>query len=1600
MGNTLSSTTSGGGAAVVGGGAFVSTDSSSSTATANAAANTRGGFLSELGGDVVYDKSMGTSRFLKTIRARHRNGPLVVKVFGKADPSWSLKAFLRRIKAEREALNDSPNILTYQRALETERTGYLIRQWIASNLYDRISTRPFLSSIEKRWISFQLLMGLKDLRERGCSHGDIKTENVAVTSWNWVYLTDLASFKPTYLPLDDPSTFSYFFDTSSRRSCYIAPERFYAADSDIAKKKASLEFGARDGKVTEAMDVFALGCVLAELWMEGTPPFTLSQLFKYREGQYNPEAYLAEVEDNHMRNMVRSMLSLDPADRMTCAEYLTTYQGTAFPEIFYSFLHPFIASLNENALPATRAGGAALATETALPGATVSSMNDETRAQVAQPTLRSDADGRIERIWTEWEMIRGYLDKEHRINTSGAGEHVAINNSAEDFNLLPLRLSLPGMDGERVVGGCKEGKLFCANLRNCVRPSSIIRALEIMLALLRYISDETKLDRLLPYVFTLLQDDVALVRATALKVVTQTILVVETITPSNAAVFPEYILPNIRPLTTDAEVLPRTAYAECIAPLAQQARRFLEMAEAMKAEGTFKVANVQDFSSSPYDSQIQEHIAPLLSDSSSSVKRSLLYHVSDLCAFFGPIKANDAILAHLITYLNTRDWLLRAAWNENASDLASCVGARSLEEYILPLITLSLADTEEFVIVKVLETLTRLTDRRLLAKAKTWELVAQVTGFLCHPNIWIREGTADFLASTAKRMNPTDCWCILYPTIKRLLRADVKDITALSLLDNAREPLSRNVFEAAVAWAGRAGKSNFWSLPRASAKGAPRDAGVKTDEDHAQLEKMRQLGMRPEDEYKLNMLKDHIAKLAISRSASPNKVSEASESLATFGDSALKDLGVVPQTIFFSIRPATYDLDAPSKPAVGVLRRFSTDSPRTPGSVDLTRPTGMRTTSGQQPVDDLRRRLALASGDSSTSLRQGFRIREEEISRDSTNAHGRLDLHRTVSTTSTEVSDATSTSTKAEIVQSSPRSHVHRNVVEVGRAGAAIAEDGTTAVGLFNVDSRYKTGDDTASVATNQTSALASPSRSGPSKQSVRRLVTTYEGNDPNIKNLLERMYLDNFREPVPELGPFIANGIPKGRALRTSFPPRERTPARPEGTLIAHLIEHTAAITDIQVAPDHLFVASGSEDGTVKIWDSMRLEKNVTSRSRHTFDQGGKITSVCILENSHCVASASDNGTVWVHRVDVNLNASMPKHRNELDTRYIPGEHHSYRPLCVDAKRVWAVVGTASGSLSLWDLRFGLLLRSWSVGARTVRSIDVHPCRGKGRWVIVSLEGMHDLLEHADSTDPQAQGSLVVETWDIDRASKVEEVRSALTASSGFDSLTKAGSRSSTANSPVASEPHESTLDPATAIENLLKASDEALQHRTPLAGRRPPLLLDFKPTRPGPVAVLIGGEYSNLDVRPSAMTNVMPAKTIEEQKSEADGDHKQPGFMITGGEDCKLRYWDLTRVSKSAIVSGLELGEEVPTYSFRSTSQPHLLLESTTTSRQGAARASSGHPVAPSSRVHRSTHIASAQQQMLRAHQEAITAVALLDLPFRCVVSGDRSGIIKVFE
>ena len=172
----------------------------------------------------------------------------------------------------------------------------------------------------------------------------------------------------------------------------------------------------RETRVTEAMDVFSAGCVIAELFREGAPLFTLSQLFKYREGEHSVDAPLASIDDPDVRDLIREMIALDPAARPAFDTLLHTARGKVFPEAFYLFLHSYVASINE--LPSPSPFNAPPPAPTAP---TVSPSAPSTAAAKAPGAttpvlplgsggvLPSDADRRIERVWADYESVEPYL---------------------------------------------------------------------------------------------------------------------------------------------------------------------------------------------------------------------------------------------------------------------------------------------------------------------------------------------------------------------------------------------------------------------------------------------------------------------------------------------------------------------------------------------------------------------------------------------------------------------------------------------------------------------------------------------------------------------------------------------------------------------------------------------------------------------------------------------------------------------------------------------------------------------------------------------------------------------------------------------------------------------------------------------------------------------------------------------------------------------------------------------------------------------------------------------------------------------------------------
>lgn len=154
----------------------------------------------------------------------------------------------------------------------------------------------------------------------------------------------------------------------------------------------------------------------------------------------------------------------------------------------------------------------------------------------------------------------------------------------------------------------------------------------------------------------------------------------------------------------------------------------------------------------------------------------------------------------------------------------------------------------------------------------------------------------------------------------------------------------------------------------------------------------------------------------------------------------------------------------------------------------------------------------------------------------------------------------------------------------------------------------------------------------------------TYEGGDPAILKMLDIVCKESLREPLVEFGNTVPPPLIKRR--RSQYAHHDDTPSL---RLIGQFSEHKAGLTSIVVSPDHVFFATGSSDQTVKIWDTARLEKNITSKSRHTLKRSAGVSAMTVIENTHSLAVGCRDGTVVIYRIDLSLGTTLPRYAADV---------------------------------------------------------------------------------------------------------------------------------------------------------------------------------------------------------------------------------------------------------------------------------------------------------------------------------------------------------------
>ncbi|KAK4540526.1 hypothetical protein LTR36_009164 [Oleoguttula mirabilis] len=1536
--------------------------------------------LAELS-DLTFEKPLGGARFLRTVRARHQHGIVVAKVCLKANPGVSFKKYGHALRQEREALRDVPNVQSYLRIRETSTLGLLVRQYIHTSLYDRISIRPFLESIEKKWIAFQLLCAVRDCHARGVFHGDIKSENVLVTSWGWVYLTDFASaFKPVYLPEDNPADFSYYYDTSARRTCYLAPERFLAAGQE-----------ANEGNVVQwNMDIFSLGCVLAELFTEA-PTFTLSQLFRYRKGEYDPTvSLLNKIDDEHVRALISSMIRVNPEERWHAQDYLDEYRSKAFPLYFYQHLHVLMQEITD-----PTSGRKPLAT-----GETNNGLSDD----------------RIDRVYDDFEMLSVSL------GYSVAPSSPSSSSSRLGRGLFPLQVDLPNTRhtaNAALAAGGDNGtfillNVITASIRSAGRAATKIRACELLLAFAERLPDEAKLDRILPYVMPLLDDQNEMVLVAALRTMTQLLALVIVASPVNSFLFTQYIFPKLQVFVNTKgfkeHPIVRATYAACLASLAETASRFLDMMQALKADGSLPSTDKGaeddlDNNAAYYEAYDATRLEVLeafegqtkvfLTDNDTAVRRAFLSSVTSLCVFFGEARASDIILSHLNTYLNDPDWLLKCAFFKTIVGVAVYIGGASLEDFILPLMLQALTDPQEFVIEQALRSLASMAQIGLLQRPKTWELIDTVARFELHPNLWIKEAASHFVSAATTYLSVADVRILVTPLIQPYLKVPVSMLSESELLDALKKPLPRTVLDLALEWAKRVDKGVFWKAARESkqlsyravnqmpptssvADLGPRSLGrvPKNAEDEQWLGRLRNAGMRTEDEMKILAFREYLWRAAQRMKRDESPIAEPSYGQVV----SLTRLNITPQTVIFDNDVQTYE------------QRL-----RHQGHSDRTIAEALEEAAGPVAKEQAFKRLSLHG------------IPESH----SPGRESGSDIAKPMDSQPRKLSDLRKPASGS--LSSSPSS----GVALLGREGESNARHRGSGTGLISGGNLRKKA--SAEVATDEATAAGKmntpvirSSRTSPAPQAGQRprgvqraasyrAVHNYAGNDPTILKLLDVVYVDNFPIDVAEFGPLIQS-IKRG-PVPSSTSSAASGPWRPQGQLVAVLAEHTNKITRIAIAPDHTFFLTASDDGSVKVWDSARLERNVTHRSRQTYRLAPdvKVTSLCFVESTHTFVCTGSDGTVHVVKVDVTESANTTKYGKlqllrewqiptvnaggefavwsehyradttsilvlatnlgrimAVDLRYMsaifdfhnPAQHGTPTCFCIGRKHDWLLVGTSHGVLDLWDLRFRMRLRSWAFpNAAPVTRLQLHPSRKTARRNRVCISG------------GSARGEVTV--WDIEKTICHEVYR------------------------PAHAHTKERLHLRDYELRNLDEDRSDALLSR--VAGA---IVTEAKTSEPALTA-------------PAVTTSLYFG--LHQTSDDAEALH---AFAVTGGPDGRVRFWDCDKLEGCRLVSGGG-ADEKPTYTFSQLGlDTRVLTEKPVESDPASASTVESNKVASSTSAKRGASAKSSSkpsrceairlsaQRLLDGHLDTITDVAVLERPFGMVLSADRSGQVFVYQ
>ena len=188
-------------------------------------------------------------------------------------------------------------------------------------------------------------------------------------------------------------------------------------------------------------------------------------------------------------------------------------------------------------------------------------------------------------------------------------------------------------------------------------------------------SDEIIIRRIIPFVVSLLVDNIAVVRAISIRALRTLLLAIDSISSVDANIFELYLFSSLGKITKDAESIVRVIFAESIGRFAEVSKKLLDIShrninlcdknsdnnsQNISAMGELydqKLRNLHDQCSRwirdvILDNSLSVNPERKLQIVSSPVKRILLVDIVRLCSFFNSHDSVVFFVTQLLTYLN------------------------------------------------------------------------------------------------------------------------------------------------------------------------------------------------------------------------------------------------------------------------------------------------------------------------------------------------------------------------------------------------------------------------------------------------------------------------------------------------------------------------------------------------------------------------------------------------------------------------------------------------------------------------------------------------------------------------------------------------------------------------------------------------------------------------------------------------------------------------------------------------------------------------------------------------------------------------------------